>query len=152
MGINKYYWLALIPVVAFVIGFTILPDEISTNGKKVTVYKSPTCGCCVNYISILKQAGYEVETVKTENMAAIKDKYGISEDMESCHTSVFEDYVVEGHVPLSVVDKLLTEKPDIRGIALPDMPAGSPGMAGFKREPFKIYALSDNDTSIYIEE
>lgn len=151
MNINKYYWLALIPIIA-VIGLSLLPSEVAINGHKVTVYKSPTCGCCVNYISILKQEGYEVDIIETNNLASIKQEYGISEDMESCHTSVFEDYVVEGHVPLSVVDKLLTEKPNIRGIALPDMPAGSPGMAGIKREPFKIYALSDNGTSIYIEE
>jgi len=133
-------------------GMFLLPTEPKDNGRQVTVYKSPTCGCCVNYISILRSEGYDVDVVETQNINSIKNKYGISPEMESCHTSVFDDYVVEGHVPLTVVDKLFTEQPNIRGIALPGMPAGSPGMPGIKREPFTVYALSDNETSVYVRE
>jgi len=90
-----------------------------------------------------------VETIATEDMTNIKQEYGISSDMESCHTAVFGNYVVEGHVPFEAIEKLLEEKPDIRGIALPEMPAGSPGMPGVKGEPFTVYALSDQEPSIY---
>jgi hypothetical protein len=78
-------------------------------------------------------------------MQKIKDEHDISPNMESCHTMVINDYVVEGHVPIEVVEKLITEQPDISGIALPDMPAGSPGMPGIKREPFTIYSLANNN-------
>jgi hypothetical protein len=78
-------------------------------------------------------------------MQSVKEKYDISPIMESCHTMVIDDYVVEGHVPIEVVKKLLTEKPNIAGISLPDMPAGSPGMPGIKRDPFTIYSLAQNN-------
>ncbi len=137
MKLKKHFWWFLIPVLLIVvIGFTILSKESQSNVSKVTVYKSPTCGCCVNYISLLEKRGYEVEVIETQDMASVKQQYNISSDMESCHTSIFGDYVVEGHVPFNVVAKLLEEKPDIRGIALPDMPAGSPGMPGFKKRSF----------------
>lgn len=119
------------------------------SAKTVTVYKSPTCGCCVQYVAMLKKNGYDVEVKERTDMHTIKDEYGISREMESCHTSLFGDYIVEGHVPLAMVEKLLYEKPDIRGIALPDMPAGSPGMPGKKRGPFTIYSLLENGTDIF---
>jgi hypothetical protein len=82
-------------------------------------------------------------------MQSVKDKYDISPEIESCHTMVINDYVVEGHVPIEVVEKLINEKPAISGISLPDMPAGSPGMPGIKREPFTIYSLASNNP-VYI--
>lgn len=119
--------------------------------RVATVYKSPLCGCCVSYISYLRDAGYQVEVVESLNTGPVKDRFGIAREMESCHTSVFGHYFVEGHVPFEVVDKLLAEQPDIRGIALPDMPAGSPGMPGTKKEPWAIYALEkDGSTSLYM--
>ncbi|MBU0598257.1 hypothetical protein KKF61_04690 [Patescibacteria group bacterium] len=118
--------------------------------SKVTVYKSPTCGCCVEHSKYLDKQGFEVEVVKESNMPAIKSKYNIPREMESCHTAIFGDYFVEGHVPIEAIDKLLTEKPDIDGIALPDMPAGSPGMPGVKTEPFIIYALSNGGISEFM--
>lgn len=84
-----------------------------------------------------------METIYTEDMASIKAGYKIPRDMESCHTTVIGDYFVEGHVPIKAVEKLLNEKPNIEGIALPGMPSGSPGMSGAKVEKFKIYAISN---------
>jgi len=114
-------------------------------GQKVTVYKSPTCGCCVKHAAYLEDHGYDVEVIKERNMSIIKSRYNIPEEMESCHTSVFGDYIVEGHIPIEAIEKLLAEKPDIDGIALPDMPSGSPGMPGVKRGPFTIYALTNGE-------
>ncbi|MBR9699713.1 DUF411 domain-containing protein [Candidatus Woesearchaeota archaeon] len=112
-------------------------------GQEVTVFKSPTCGCCVGYATELEKNGFKVKTINTPDMSSIKQKYGIPSNMESCHTSIIGDYVVEGHVPIEAVQELLQDKPDISGIALPNMPAGTPGMPGTKRGPYVIYSLSD---------
>lgn len=123
--------------------------EVIDPAKKVVIYKSPTCGCCVKYVSYLEDNGYNVEVNTTKDMDSIKSEYGVPVDMESCHTAIFGDYVVEGHIPLEVVDELLASNPEIRGIALPDMPAGSPGMPGTKVEPFKIYSLATTGTEVF---
>jgi len=127
--------------------------EKYSNGysKEVTVYKSPTCGCCVKYIAYLRRNGFEVEVVTTNDMASVKNTYNIPSSMESCHTMVMADYFVEGHVPLEAVDKLLEEKPAIDGIALPAMPSGSPGMPGIKTEVFNIFSLTGGEYSSYIK-
>ena len=119
----------------------------------ITVYKSPTCGCCGKYIAYLKNNGANVIVEETEEMNAIKTKYNIPSLLESCHTSVIGDYVVEGHVPVEAIRRLLDEKPLIAGISLPEMPAGSPGMGGTKLVPFGIHTITidGNDGGIFIE-
>ncbi len=108
----------------------------------VTTYRSPTCGCCVGWEEYLKTAGFEVESVVTDDVTAIKDDLQIPDDMRSCHTAIIGDYFVEGHVPVEAIQKLLDEQPEIDGIALPGMVQGSPGMSGEKSEPFVIYSVS----------
>jgi hypothetical protein len=83
-------------------------------------------------------------------MASIKRKHQIPQNMESCHTAVIGDYFVEGHVPIEAIEKLLSEKPDIDGIALPGMPQGSLGMSGTKTAALKIYALSGGTASEFM--
>jgi hypothetical protein len=110
-------------------------------GKTVfEVYCSPQCGCCGEYIGYLRASGVEVQGKLTENMQAVKERFNIPRQLWSCHTSLVEGYFVEGHVPLEVVRKLLDMRPAVDGIALPGMPAGSPGMGGVKTEPFTIYS------------
>lgn len=111
-------------------------------GQAVTVYKTATCGCCGNYVTYLERSGFDVEAVNVPSLGDIKTQYSIPADMQSCHTTVIGDYVVEGHIPVEAISKLLAEKPAIRGIAMPGMPSGSPGMPGPK-EPFLIYELND---------
>ena len=115
-----------------------------------TVYKSPTCGCCGEDISYLKKQGFEVKTENKTDMSAIKVQYGIPENMQSCHTTVMGDYVVEGHIPVEAIQKLLTEKPDIGAIALPGMPQGSPGMPGVKEGKFEIFGLKDGESEEFM--
>ncbi|NOY35918.1 MAG: hypothetical protein GXP44_03340 [bacterium] len=110
-------------------------------GQKAIIYKSPTCGCCVGYAEELEKRGFEVEVAMTEDMDAIKDKYGVTPDKQSCHTIAVGDYFIEGHVPMEAVEKLLKEKPSIDGIGLPRMPSGTPGMPGPKRAPYEVYQL-----------
>lgn len=116
--------------------------ESQSSDIKAIVYKSPACGCCSVYVSYLKRAGIEVSVVERDDMTPIKDQYAISPSVQSCHTTVIGDYFVEGHVPVEVIRKVLSEKPNIKGIALPGMPSGSPGMPGSKQGLFEISALS----------
>lgn len=148
---------ALVLIGVYFLGKSILDSKqkqvkgvASAQGKKVVMHKSPTCGCCVSYSGFLKRDNYVVEVEETTDMDAVKDKYKIPYSMQSCHTNIIGDYFVEGHVPLEVVDKLLAEKPDLDGIALPGMPSGSPGMPGLKTEEFIIYGLKDGQISEYM--
>ena len=125
-------------------------NELSGFGIPVIVYKSPMCGCCEGYISNLEGNGFDVDVEIVQNMQSIKIQYNIPPDMQSCHTVIIGDYFVEGHVPLEAVNKLLNEKPDIDGIALPGMLSGSPGMPGKKTETFQIYALSNGASSEFM--
>jgi hypothetical protein len=111
-------------------------------GTRATLWKNPQCTCCEGYADYLRKNGFEVEVKPTNDLAEISRKAGVPETLEGCHTTFIDNYVIDGHVPINVVRKLLTEKPAIAGITLPGMPAGSPGMFGSKTEKFVIYALT----------
>ena len=103
-------------------------DEAADLGRML-VYRDPGCGCCEAWADIARKAGYEVIVENRSDMAAVKTQYGVPADLASCHTAIIGGYAVEGHVPMRHVAKLLLEKPrDIRGIAVPGMPRGSPGL------------------------
>ena len=117
---------------------------------KATLYKDPSCGCCTGYAEHLQRNGYDVEVQNVGNIEVTKKMAGVPDELASCHTMVIGGYVVEGHVPLDVVAQLLDEKPKVRGIALPGMPMGSPGMNGEKTEPFEIRAFGrDGSHDVY---
>ena len=95
----------------------------------MTVYRDPSCGCCEAWAGIARNAGYQVELIDHPDMAAIKRQYGVPDELLSCHTTVVGGYAIEGHVPLGDVDRLLKERPvGVKGLAVPGMPRGSPGM------------------------
>lgn len=120
-------------------------------GQSVTLYKSPNCGCCTGHAKALEEAGFTVMIEETTDLDAIKQSNNIPADGASCHTAVIGDYVIEGHVPLEAIEKLMTEKPAIAGIGLPGMPVGTPGMPGRKVAPYEVYQLStDGDMSPYV--
>ena len=119
--------------------------SMEKNGKLVTLYKSPFCGCCEKWGTYMEREGYTVAVTETEEMQAIKERFKVPYELESCHTAEIEGYVVEGHVPDEAVEKLLTEKPDIKGIGMAGMPSGSPGMPGIK-EDFLIYEINHDGT------
>lgn len=123
-------------------------EDVGTEGP--VMYASPTCGCCAEYASYLQSNGHDVEVEHVDDLPAIKSRYGIPAEAESCHTTLLEGYVVEGHVPVEAIDKLLAERPQIDAIALPEMPAGSPGMPGPKTSPFEILAITGGTTSPYV--
>lgn len=94
----------------------------------MTVYKSASCGCCTDWVNYVRKNGFTVKIVDTEDLAAVKREMGIPARLQSCHTVMVGTYIVEGHVPADDVKKLLATKPRVRGLAVPGMPLGSPGM------------------------
>jgi len=119
--------------------------------QSVTLYKSPDCGCCSGHAEALEAAGFAVTIEETDNLDLVKQTHNIPVDGASCHTTVIGDYVVEGHVPLEAIEKLLAEKPEIAGIGLPGMPIGTPGMPGRKTAPYEVYQLSEmGEMSSYV--
>lgn len=110
-----------------------------------TLFKNPSCKCCDWYADYLRSNGFNVAVVEHPNMSLIKKKYGVREYLEGCHTTVIGDYVIEGHVPVTPIKKLLTERPTIKAISLPGMPEGSPGMSGTKEAPFEILSITGGD-------
>lgn len=94
----------------------------------VTVYKTPNCGCCVDWVKYLQKEGFTVETHDRRDLTAIKKQAGVSREMASCHTAMVDGYVIEGHVPAPAIRRLLQERPDTRGLSVPGMPTNSPGM------------------------
>jgi hypothetical protein len=109
---------------------------------KAILYKNPQCTCCEGYAAYLRQNGFEVDVKPTNDLAEISRKAGVPEKYQGCHTMFVDGYVVDGHVPVEIVRKLLTERPAIAGITLPGMPNGSPGMTGEKTQTFVIYAVT----------
>ena len=144
---NKYAVVVLVLFFSFLIISCSTPNAPSSAAEKATVFKSQSCGCCGLYIRYLGQQDLTVETVDVPDMTVVKNQQSIPSSMQSCHTTTIGNYFVEGHIPIEAIEKLMTEKPNIKGIALPDMPSGSPGMPGSKQGPFIIYALG-NDGSV----
>lgn len=118
--------------------------ETIESGKPVdiVVYRSPTCTCCGKWLEHLKKNNFNVKDIVSDDVQAIKNKYGVSEAMASCHTAIVDDYVIEGHVPATDIMKLLRTRPKIVGIAVPGMPRGTPGMEmGDKKDSYNVMSF-----------
>ncbi|MBS3151350.1 hypothetical protein J4443_03160 [Candidatus Woesearchaeota archaeon] len=145
-----------VSIIAFlIIGiFAFIPSKVDSfqavenfDGE-IKIYKSTSCGCCDVYINYFKGRGNsKAQAINQQELDGLKRQYEIPENMKSCHTTIIGDYFVEGHIPLEAIEKLLQEKPDIKGIALPGMPMGSPGMVGAKIEKFVIYAINNDGSN-----
>ena len=124
---------------------------VANGAPVVTVYKSPTCGCCKAWVAHLRENGFAVVERDTSDVHPVKAAHGLPGELESCHTGIVDGYVIEGHVPADLVAKLLTEKPEgVAGLAVPGMPMGSPGMEGPTKEPYEVLAFTkDGRTSVY---
>lgn len=110
-------------------------------------YSAPGCSCCSRYASYLREnLDGDLAESTPDDIAAVKQEFDIPGDLQSCHTLVVDGYVVEGHVPATVIKRLLADEPAIDGIALPGMPAGSPGMPGAKQGEFVVYVLGGDST------
>ena len=112
---------------------------------EMTVYRSPSCGCCGVWVDHAKKHGFKIEDIKTEEMEALKQKHNVPAELASCHTTIIDGYVMEGHIPADDVKRFLAEKPDnLIGLAVPGMPIGTPGMeARDIKQPFQVLAFND---------
>ncbi len=117
------------------------------SGQEMTLYKSNSCGCCSLYANYANKKMGSVNVVNKENMIQIKTDLGVPGLLQSCHTLTIGDYFVEGHIPIEAITKLLEDKPNILGIAMPGMPSGSPGMPGAKTGDFVVYAVNRDGSS-----
>jgi hypothetical protein len=127
-------------------------DRVGPDAPVITVYKSPTCGCCKNWVDHVKAAGFTVEVHDLDNLSDIKADAGVPANARSCHTAIVGGYALEGHVPAATIQRLLKEKPAIAGLAVPGMPVGSPGMEvpGHPADKYDIVAFkADGSTSVY---
>ncbi|MEX0672730.1 MAG: DUF411 domain-containing protein [Candidatus Paceibacterota bacterium] len=132
-------------VVVASVGYALLSTPVeSSTLPRVTVHKTPQCGCCEVYISYLRQYGIEVVVKDHEDLTPLKNSLSIPSEMWSCHTTMIGEFIAEGHLPIEALEKGYEERSEIAGIALPGMPSGSPGMPGPK-EDFKINSLSESN-------
>lgn len=131
----------------FSLALVALMTPMTALAQSATMYRTPYCGCCLGHADYLRSLGFEVDIVELqpEALAAMKAGHAIPAAQQGCHTLMVEGYVVEGHVPVEAINKLLEERPDIVGISLPGMPMGSPGMGGQKAEPFKVMVIGEDD-------
>ncbi len=111
---------------------------------EITVYKTPTCGCCGKWVDHLENNGFKVNAKNKTDLSSIKQQLGIVTNLQSCHTAMVGGYFVEGHVPASDIKKMLLTKPDIKGITVPGMPMGSPGMEGARVDKYDVLAVHKN--------
>jgi len=130
------------------LGLIAIAEVRADDLAKATLYRNSNCGCCLEYARYLRRQGFDVDVVGG-GMTSIRDEHGVPEDLEGCHTMVIGGYVIEGHVPAPIIKRLLAERPAIRGISLPGMPNGSPGMTGVKQGTFTIYEIGDGPRKVY---
>lgn len=116
----------------------------------MVVYADPGCGCCGNWVKLMDAAGFQTSVQHTTDMVSIKKRYGIPNNLVSCHTALVGGYKVEGHVPADLIKKMLTEKPRIAGLAVGGMVTGSPGMEGPNPQPYDVMSFdAAGKTSVY---
>ena len=133
-------------------GLTFAAPLHAQEAKDAILYKNPQCDCCEGYARALKDAGYTVKVVPTHDLPLIKREHNVPQALEGCHTTLIDGYVIEGHVPIAIVDRLLSDRPDIAGISLPGMPMGAPGMIGPKTETFVVYELTPSEPRVFATE
>jgi hypothetical protein len=139
--------------VMFLLTALLLGCIVTLTGQRqetvIEVHKSPTCGCCRQWVEHLRTNGFTVRTTDTEKLDELKASHRVPRQVQSCHTALVSGYVIEGHVPAADVQRLLKERPAIAGLAVPGMPIGSPGMEvpGAKVQPYDVFAF-DKDGQI----
>ena len=142
---RKLGW--LFALVLVVTPASLASAHVHAEGVAITVYKSPTCGCCTKWVDHLRKHGFKVTTRDTDDMASIKKSLGVPDSLGSCHTAVVGKYVIEGHVPASDISELLRKKPKVAGLAVPGMPQGSPGMETGRKDRYEVIAFKAGQKS-----
>ncbi|NJA05729.1 DUF411 domain-containing protein [Methylococcaceae bacterium WWC4] len=145
--------IAKLSVLAWATIFSGLLSAEEAALPEMTVYRSPTCGCCGKWLEHAEKSGFKIKDVISSDMDQIKARYGVPEKLASCHTVVVDGYVIEGHVPSADVQKLLQTKPKVAGLAAPGMPMGSPGMEmGGRQDEYQVLSFDkDGRAEVYAE-
>lgn len=118
----------------------------------VVVFKSPSCGCCKAWVKHLEQNGLSVEVHDRYDMSAVKEQLAVPAKLRSCHSALADDYLIEGHVPADLIQRVVGERPEVMGLAVPGMPMGSPGMEGPRKDEYAVLAFEhDGKTTVYAE-
>ena len=133
-------------------GPSVMPATSEATGPAMTIYRSASCGCCTQWGEHIAAAGFRINDQVNDDMDRVKQANGIAPGQASCHTAIVEGYVIEGHVPATSIQRLLAERPDIRGLAVSGMPIGSPGMEveGQKAHSFSVMAIAhDGSISVF---
>lgn len=124
--------------------------SVAVQAQEVTVYKDPNCGCCSKWVDHLRENGFEVAVHDSTDLAAFKAEQGVKPAYASCHTAVVDGYTIEGHVPASDIRTLLSKRPAVRGLSVPGMPMGSPGMEGPYSESYEVLSFdAEGNTTVY---
>ncbi len=148
---NSWKGIAAGAVVVLIAGTAFAALSTKDAGAlEVTVYKSPTCGCCTKWIAHLEANGFRVDAHDVADLTQVKLEHGIRRELTSCHTALVDGYVIEGHVPAEDIQRLLQQRPDVVGLAVPGMPMGSPGMEGPTSEPYNVLTFDRNgNTTVF---
>jgi len=142
--------LAMLAIASIALLAAGMPRIAAANGPEMQVFKTPWCGCCAEWVDHMRSAGFSVQVTDLEDMTPAKAHFGVADDLQACHTAVVDGYVVEGHVPAPDVLRLLSERPRATGVAVPGMPAGSPGMEqGNRKDRYDVILFSSDSRSIY---
>ena len=148
MKMMKAKWLSLMAFTLVTTG--VLTGQQLAVAADLVVYKNPTCGCCKKWVHHLQNHGFSVEEHDLQDMSPVKTKLGVPRDLHSCHTARVSGYIIEGHVPAADIIRLLKERPQVKGLAVPGMPVGSPGMEGAYRTPYDVLTFQeDGKTAVY---
>lgn len=138
---------------SFLKGLLLLPAVLAVRlqaATQVTVYKTPTCGCCGKWVEHMKASGFAVTVEEVDNTGPYREKYGVPEALQSCHTAVVEGYAIEGHVPAPDIQRLLKERTKAKGLAVPGMVSGSPGMEGGRTDAYSVLLFqADGRSTVY---
>lgn len=123
----------------------------SGDDNTMVVYHDPSCGCCTKWIAHMEKSGFKVRDIRTTNLDMVKQRLGVSNHLMSCHTAVIAGYVIEGHVPAADIKRLLEQRPHIRGLSVPGMPVGSPGMEyRGRRQAYDVLMFNGSgDTEVF---
>jgi hypothetical protein len=126
-----------------------LPAGAADALPEITVHRDPNCGCCGGWVEHLRRAGFAAKVNATRDVNAIKQRLGVPDDLGACHTAEVQGYVIEGHVPATAIRRLLAERPQAVGLAVPGMPTGSPGMEGGAPESYEIVLFGPQGRRVF---
>ena len=149
MNTKRIVAIAII-VFAFAGGWLYAGRTPLANGTKVAMFQNPACGCCSKWAAHMENNGFTVETHKTDQLNSIKEREGVTPETAGCHTSMVDGYLVEGHVPAREVARLISERPNVKGITVPGMPMGSPGMEGGRTDRYEVLTIDhEGNTAVF---